>query len=109
MPRPSGAFCMFVVLVDISVKPEHVAAFKIAAEKNHRGTRQESGNLRFDVLQLNNDATQFRLYEVYVDEAAFHAHQQTPHYFAWKATVEPFMATPRTAEKLTVLFPVAWA
>jgi autoinducer 2-degrading protein len=100
---------MFVVWVDIQVKPASVEAFMAASKLNHLGTRQEPGNRRFDVLRLNNDPAQFRLYEVYVDEAAFHAHQQTPHYVLWKSTVEPLMAVARTSEKLTVLFPTPWA
>jgi autoinducer 2-degrading protein len=100
---------MFVVWVDIEVKTEHVTDFIAASKLNHLGTRQEPGNRRFDVLQLNNQATHFRLYEVYVDEAAFHAHQQTAHYARWKNTVEPFMAVKRSAEKLTSLFPNPWA
>jgi autoinducer 2-degrading protein len=100
---------MFVVWVDIQVKPEHVAEFIAASKLNHLGTRQEPGNRRFDVLQINDQPTHFRLYEVYVDEDAFRAHQQTAHYFRWKEAVEPFMAVKRSAEKLTALFPTPWA
>ena len=104
---------MFVVWVDIQVKPEDVDAFIRASEDNHRNTINEPGNRRFDVLrlnhQLNDQPTQFRLYEVYVDEAAFKALQQTAHYFRWRDTVEPFMAVKRSAEKLTSVFPEPWA
>ncbi len=100
---------MFVVWVDIQVKPEHVAEFIAASQLNHLGTRQEPGNRRFDVLQLNDQPSHFRLYEVYVNEDAFRAHQQTAHYFRWKETVEPLMAVKRSAEKLTALFPTPWA
>ena len=100
---------MFVVWVDIQVKPEHVDAFIRASEDNHRNTINEPGNRRFDVLRLNDQPTQFRLDEVYADEAAFKAHQQTAHYFRWRDTVEPFMAVKRSAEKLTLVFPEPWA
>ena len=100
---------MFVVWVDIQVKPEHVDAFICASEDNHRNTIREPGNRRFDVLRLNDQPTHFRLYEVYVDEAAFKAHQQTAHYFRWRDAVEPFMAVKRSAEKLTSVFPTPWA
>jgi (4S)-4-hydroxy-5-phosphonooxypentane-2,3-dione isomerase len=100
---------MFVVWVDIQVKPENVDAFTAASKANHLGTRQEPGNIRFDVLRLNDQPTHFRLYEVYVDEDAFRAHQQTSHYARWKETVEPLMAVKRSAEKLTALFPTPWA
>jgi (4S)-4-hydroxy-5-phosphonooxypentane-2,3-dione isomerase len=100
---------MFVVWVDIQVKPEHVEAFVRATQDNHLGTVQEAGNRRFDVLRLNDQPTHFRLYEVYVDDAAFKAHQQTAHYLRWRETVEPFMAVKRSAEKLTSVFPEPWA
>ena len=100
---------MFVVWVDIQVKPEHVDAFVAASGDNHRNTLKEPGARRFDVLRLNDQPTHFRLHEVYVDEDAFRAHQQTAHYLRWRATVEPFMAVKRSAEKLTVLFPAPWA
>ncbi len=99
---------MFVVWVDIQVKAEHVDAFIAASEDNHRHTICEPGNRRFDVLRLNDQPTHFRLYEVYVDEDAFRAHQQTAHYFRWKEAVEPFMAVRRSAEKLTAIFPQPW-
>jgi autoinducer 2-degrading protein len=99
---------MFVVWVDIQVKTEHVDAFVAASEDNHRHTLCEPGNRRFDVLRLNDQPTHFRLYEVYVDEDAFRAHQQTAHYFRWKEAVEPFMAVRRSAEKLTAIFPQPW-
>ena len=49
------------------------------------------------------------VHEVYVDEAAFKAHQQQAYYFAWRDAVAPMMAIPRTAEKSTVVFPEPWA
>jgi hypothetical protein len=46
--------------------------------------------------------------EVYLDEAGFKAHQQTPHYLTWKATVADMMAGPRVGEKHHQLFPKPW-
>ncbi len=100
---------MFVVTVDIRVLPAQRAAFITASADNHRGTRQEPGNLRFDVLANLTDTNRFALYEVYVDEAAFVAHQQTVHYRHWRETVAPMMAQPRVGERYTVLQPEPWA
>ena len=100
---------MFIVVVRVQVKPEHVDAFVAATLANHRGTRGEPGNRRFDVLRANDDPTRFALYEAYVDEAAFRAHQQTAHYLAWRDAVAPMMAAPRASEKLTALAPEPWA
>lgn len=100
---------MYVVSVRIQVKPEHVEAFIAATRDNHRGTRREPGNLRFDLVRAVDDPARFLLYEVYHDEAAFRAHQQTAHYFLWRDTVAPWMAAPREAAKWTSVEPEPWA
>ena len=99
---------MYVVVVNVHVKPEAVAAFLAATAENHRHTRMEPDNLRFDVLRRNDDPSRFVLYEVYSSEAGFAAHQQTGHYSHWKETVAPMMADPRAPQKCTSLFPEPW-
>jgi autoinducer 2-degrading protein len=100
---------MFVVVVRVHVVADRVADFIAATLANAAGTRREPGNLRFDVLQQNEDPTRFTLYEVYHDEAGFKAHQGTPHYLTWKAQVADMMASPRVGEKHHNLFPEPWA
>ena len=100
---------MYAVCVQIQVIPEHVDAFIAATLANAAATRTEPDNRRFDVLRHNGDAVRFFLYEIYVDEAAFRAHQQTPHYLVWRDAVAPMMAVPRVAEKYTPLAPEPWA
>ncbi|MET0790433.1 MAG: antibiotic biosynthesis monooxygenase [Polyangiaceae bacterium] len=99
---------MYVVVVNVSVKPEAVEAFIAATRDNHLGTRGEPDNLRFDVLRRSDDSNRFVLYEAYQSEAGFAAHQQTPHYLRWKEAVAPMMADPRAAQKCTSLFPEPW-
>ena len=99
---------MYVVVVNVNVKPESVAAFFAATRDNHLGTRNESENVRFDVLQRNDDPNRFVIYEAYLTEAGFTAHQQTPHYAKWKEAVAPMMAEPRSPQKCTSLFPEPW-
>jgi (4S)-4-hydroxy-5-phosphonooxypentane-2,3-dione isomerase len=99
---------MYVVCVKVSVLPDQVDAFVEATLDNHRGTRTEPGNVRFDVLRASDDPTRFFLYEVYHAEADFKAHQQTAHYLRWKERVAPMMAAPRAAEKYASVFPEPW-
>jgi autoinducer 2-degrading protein len=101
---------MFVVAVTVFVERERVSEFVQAILDNARDTRTEPGNLRFDVSQCNDDPSRFLLYEVYRDEEAFKAHQQTPHYLRWRETVADWMARPRQGVKHTSLFPAddAW-
>lgn len=95
---------MYVVCVTIHVKPEHCEEFIAATLENARQTRREPGNVRFDVLRGIKDDTQFFLYEMYRDEAAFAAHQQTEHYFRWRDTVADWMAQPRQGVRYASLF-----
>ena len=99
---------MYVVVVNVSLKPEAVDAFIAATADNHRNTRKEPENLRFDVLRRTDDPNRFVLYEVYSSEGGFTAHQQTLHYIRWKETVAPMMAEPRSPQKCTSLYPEPW-
>lgn len=99
---------MYVVVVNVSVKPEAVAAFMVATRENHVRTRAEPDNVRFDVLRRLDDPNRFVLYEVYTSEAAFVTHQQTAHYLEWKEAVASLMAEPRSPQKCTSLFPEPW-
>jgi autoinducer 2-degrading protein len=94
---------MIATLVYVDVKPECVDAFKKITEYNHYSSRLEAGNVRFDVLQANDNPTQFVLFEVYIDEAAAAAHKKTEHYLAWKEEVASYMASPRHATHTTPL------
>jgi autoinducer 2-degrading protein len=95
---------MYVVCVTVYVKPEHLQAFIPATLENARDTRREPGNLRFDVLQAEDDPTRFFLYEVYYTKEDFAAHQQTAHYHAWREAVQDWMAQPRQGVRHKTLF-----
>src|SRR5262245_54677570 len=96
---------MYVVCVRVHVKAERCDDFAAAILENARGTRRELGNVRFDVLREEADPTRFLLYEVYRSADDFAAHQQTPHYLAWRERVADWMAEPRVGVKHTSLFP----
>jgi len=95
---------MYVVAVTIFVKPNSVEPFIEATLDNARNTRLEAGNLRFDVLQCEDDALRFLLYEAYKTKDDFAAHQKTGHYARWKQAVADWMAQPRQGIKHHSLF-----
>jgi autoinducer 2-degrading protein len=97
---------MFVTLVHVHVKPEHLAEFIDATRANHLASVREPGNLRFDVLQSTEDGTRFVLYEAYRDEAAAKSHKETAHYAAWRDAVADWMAEPRLGVRYDGLLPV---
>lgn len=98
---------MYVVCVTVWVKPGHEEQFIEATRLNHEGTVREPGALRFDVLRAADDPSVFFLYEVYQDQDAFKAHQQTEHYLTWRQTVADWMAQPRKALKCNSVFPAS--
>lgn len=86
---------MHVVVVTIDIKPDYAEPFVAAMLENARNsTLREPGCLRFDVVQDAKWPNRFYLYEVYRDQAAFDAHMQMPHYFAWRDTVKDWFAAP---------------
>jgi autoinducer 2-degrading protein len=83
---------MFVLSVDLRIKPENVEAFTRKAIENAADSRKEPGCRQFDVLVDPKDRTKVLLYEVYADEKAFEAHQQTAHFKKYVAEAVPLLA-----------------
>lgn len=96
---------MYVVCVTIYVTPGRVDDFIEATLENARHTRQEPGNLRFDVLRATDEMNRFFLYEAYKTPDDFAAHQQTRHYLTWRETVKDWMAQPRVGVRHVSIFP----
>jgi (4S)-4-hydroxy-5-phosphonooxypentane-2,3-dione isomerase len=96
---------LLIVHVHVHVKAEFVDAFKTATLANARASIQEPGIARFDVVQQADDPTRFVLVEVYRTPTAPAAHKETAHYAAWRDTVAPMMATPRSSAKFANVFP----
>ena len=86
---------MYVLCVTAHVKPEHLHNFLAATTENAYLTRQEVGNVRYDVLQSDEDSTCFVIYEAYQSEKDFLIHRDTLHSLQWKEKIEPWMAHPR--------------
>lgn len=100
---------MHITLVHIWVIAGQEAAFIAASEANRRSTRQEPGNIRFDLLRDETDPSAFYLLEIFTDAAAAAAHKQTAHYLTWREAVAGLMARPRLGQRLTALAADAWA
>lgn len=71
----------FVLVVNLEIKPDDVERFMAMALENAKASREtEPGCRQFDVLVEPGDKKKVMFYEVYADEAAFQAHQQTAHF-----------------------------
>ena len=84
---------MFVLVVNIKIKPENVERWLPMALENAREARKEPGCKQFDVLVDPKDKTKVMLYEVYNDDKAFETHQQTPHFKKYLAEAVPLLAS----------------
>jgi (4S)-4-hydroxy-5-phosphonooxypentane-2,3-dione isomerase len=83
----------FVLLVNIRIKPENVERFMKGIGENARAARKEPGCRQFEVLVDAKDRTRIVLFEMYDDEKAFEAHQQTPHFKKYLADAVPLLAS----------------
>lgn len=90
---------MLIIHVHVRVLPHAVDAFIAATLTNARASMQEAGIARFDLVQQQDDPTQFLLIEVYRTSDAPARHKATPHYATWRDAVEPMMAEPRRSVK----------
>jgi (4S)-4-hydroxy-5-phosphonooxypentane-2,3-dione isomerase len=96
---------MYVTIVNIHVKPGHVADFIEAIRENHELSVQEPGNLRFDILQSLDDPERFVTYMAYRDEECARHHRETAHYFEFRETVAAWMVEPRDNLRYRGLYP----
>jgi (4S)-4-hydroxy-5-phosphonooxypentane-2,3-dione isomerase len=83
----------FVLAVMLRVKSENVERFMAEVLANGREARKEPGCQQFEVLVDAADRTKVVLFEVYDDEKAFEAHQQTPHFKKYVADAVPLLAS----------------
>jgi len=83
----------FVLVVNIRIKPENVDRWMKMAMDNAREARKEPGCRQFEVLVDPKDKTKVLLFEIYNDDKAFEAHQQTPHFKKYLAEAVPLLAS----------------
>lgn len=80
---------MIRVHVFIGVKEEYVVQFKEATIENARNSYEESGVVRFEVLQQQDEPGKFVLEEIYLSSDDQLKHRATEHYKKWKETTRP--------------------
>jgi autoinducer 2-degrading protein len=82
---------LLVQLVTINVQPGSRGEFLKAIHINLEGTRQEPGNVRFDVLSDPGDENCFSIYEVFKGKSALESHRLEPHYQRCMALLKPII------------------
>jgi quinol monooxygenase YgiN len=96
---------LFIVHVQVHVKPDSIEAFREATLANARNSVLEPGIARFDVLQQQEDPTRFVLVEVYRTPEDPARHKETDHYLTWRDAVADLIAEPRSSVKYDNVFP----
>lgn len=96
---------MYVTIVNVIVKQQHIDKFIAATRSNHENSIKEDGNMRFDILQSADQPTHFVLYEAYKTQQLAAAHKETQHYSVWRETVADWMAEPRKGVVFNGLYP----
>lgn len=80
---------MLIQLVNIKVQPGTRETFLEAFKINCDGTREEPGNLRFDLLVDPDDENNFFVYEIFKGNDALEDHRTTAHYQKCVSMIEP--------------------
>lgn len=89
----------FVIIVDFTVKPGAIAAFRALVDANARAScRDEAGCRRFDVLVPAGEDSRVVLYEIYDDRTAFAAHLASPHFAAFNRESAAHVTAKRVSE-----------
>ncbi|MGP4002306.1 putative quinol monooxygenase [Streptomyces sp. 8N706] len=84
---------MFSRFVTVKIKPGVREDFLAAITRNaDASVRDEPGCVRFDVCADREDPLRFHLYEVYTGAEAAEAHRSTPHFLAWRAAADQYVA-----------------
>ena len=96
---------MIVRVIQVFIKEEFTDEFEKVTLENHRGSLQEPGVLRFDVLKDPDRPGEYLLYEVYRSEQATLDHKETEHYARWKEAVGPMMSRDRVGMAYEPLAP----
>ncbi|MCU0497639.1 MAG: antibiotic biosynthesis monooxygenase [Anaerolineae bacterium] len=95
---------MITLVVQFVIKPVYLDTVVRAILENARSSREEPGNLRFDVMQDEEDPFKFTLVEVYRDEEAFKAHFESEHFKKWREVTADAMVE-RLGKRQKLLFP----
>ncbi len=96
---------MFVVHINIQIKPEYIEEFKQLCVENAQNSVKEPGIKRFDCLQQSDDPTRFVLVEAYLDESGVTQHKQTAHYNKWRGEAEKMLVGERTRTRYIPVWP----
>jgi quinol monooxygenase YgiN len=83
-----------IVFASFTPKPEALATVEQMLGSMVTATRQEPGNLEYDLYRSTSEPTTLHIFEVYTDSAALDAHRASDHYKAYRAKITDYLAEP---------------
>jgi autoinducer 2-degrading protein len=86
---------VYIVQVNLQVKPECMDAFVDSSKENAKASLQESGVVRFDFYQQEQDPSCFEFIEIYRTQEDALRHRDTTHFHCWREIAEPMLVQPR--------------
>jgi quinol monooxygenase YgiN len=89
------------VAVTFEIKLEHAGDFGTRIAQQAADSLTEDGCQRFDVWVDPGNPARIFLYEIYTDRVAFDVHLASPHFKAFDAEVQPWVAS-KTVETWTL-------
>ncbi len=97
---------MYGVVATINIQPEFREQFMVSMLEDADGSvNNEPGCLRFDVLVDAENPNRIYLMEEYVDEEAFQAHTQQPHFIKWRETCQDWFDGPAQVHRISGVYP----
>ena len=79
----------------LTPRPEHLAEVEAELRVMARASRQEEGNLRYDLTrERTENGVRLHISERYRDEAAVQQHRDSAHYRAYRARAADWLAEP---------------
>jgi quinol monooxygenase YgiN len=91
------------VFASIVPKPGHVNDVEEELLRMVSATREEPGNVRYELYRIAEGATSFHLFESYDSPASMDAHKASAHYQNYRAKVANWLVSAPDVKVLTAL------
>lgn len=89
---------MIIIHVHLQVQAAQEEAFLAAAKELIAATRQEEGNISYDLVKSTEREQSYTMIELWKDEPATAAHNASAHFQAFVQQAGAFMAAPMNVE-----------
>ncbi|MDN4600842.1 putative quinol monooxygenase [Paenibacillus sp. F6_3S_P_1C] len=89
---------MIIIHAHLQVKPDQEQAFLAAAKELIAATRNEEGNISYELAKSTEQEQKYTMIELWKDEAATASHNASAHFQAFVQQAAAFMAAPMNVE-----------